>query len=320
MQNRREFFKQASMLMAGGVVAPHLLTSCVVTHVHSHTHTHTHVYEGSPFSLNGDGVTAQSAKYLGLQLYSLRDMVNDEGIEKVLQVAAKLGYNRLEAANYNDGKFYDFTPTDFKKMVDDLGMKLVSSHVSRYITNNSDADMAWWNKAVEAHKNAGVKYMIMPSSPLNSTRETVTLDTVKQYCDYFNEIGKLTAAASMLFGYHNHDGEFKNKIDGVPVFDLMLKNTNSAHVLFQLDVYWVMRGGYDPVQYIKNHPSRIKVLHIKDEKAIGVHNTVNFKAVFDQAYENGIKDWFVEVEQYDGTPEEDVKKSAEYLLNASFTR
>ena len=320
MQNRRDFIKQASMLMAGGVAAP-LLSSCVVTHIHTHTHTHiVNVPDVLELLGRGDGGgMAGSSKYLGLQLYSLRDMVSDEGIEKVLQVVASMGYNSLETANYSDGKFYGKDPAEFKKMVEDLGMKLTSSHLSREITANRAADMAWWNQAVEAHNAAGMKYMIMPSSPLNSQRGA-TRENLDNYCDYFNEIGKITSTASIQFGYHNHDGEFKNTIDDIPVIDQMLKNTNQPHVFFELDVYWAKKGGYNPVDYLKKYPNRFKVLHIKDEKAIGVHNVVDFKAIFDQAYTNGVKDWYVEVEQYDGTPEEDVMKSAEYLINADFVR
>jgi len=100
----------------------------------------------------------------------------------------------------------------------------------------------------------------------------------------------------------------------------MMEYTSPDHVSFQLDVYWIKRGGFDPVEYMKKYPKRIKTLHIKDETAIGAQNTVDYKAVFEQAYVNGVKDWFVEVERYDGTPQEDVKKSADYLLNASFTK
>ena len=315
MKSRRDFIKQASKLIAGGVVAPSLLSSCIVTH--THTHTHTHIYPGGSASQVAAGAV-KTSKYLGLQLYSLRDMVNDEGIEKVLQAVAKMGYNSLETAGYNDGQMYGKSPAELKKIVDDLGMKLTSAHLSRNITGNKDADMAWWNKAVDAHAAAGMKYMIMPSSPLGG--EGATLDNVKRYCDYFNEIALISAGASIQFGYHNHAFEFESKIDGVPVYDLMLKHTSPRHVLFQLDVYWIKRGGYDPVEYLKKYASQIRVLHIKDEKAIGVHNVVDFKAVYNQAYANGIKDWYVEVENYDGTPQEDVKKSADYLLNANFVK
>jgi sugar phosphate isomerase/epimerase len=294
MQNRRDFIKQASMLIAGGVVAPHLLSSC------------------------GGGAAAGPSKYLGLQLYSLREMVGDDGIRKTLEAVAKMGYTNLETADYRNGRFYGENPTDFKKMVEDLGMKLTSSHLMRNISGDRDADMAWWNTAVEAHSEAGMKYMIVPMAPLSG--EDANFDNVKRYCDYFNNIALVTAGSSIQFGYHNHDFEFTNKIDDVPVFDIMLENTSPTHVTFQLDVYWVKMGGYDPVDYMKKYPNRFKILHIKDETAIGTRNTVDYQAVFNTAYEIGVKDWFVEVERYDGTPQEDVQKSADFLLNADFVK
>jgi len=317
MQNRRNFIKQASALIAGGTVAPQLLSSCIthVTHVHTHTHTHTHTHNVDVAASTVSD--AKASKYLGLQLYSLRDMAGSEGIEKVLQVSAKLGYNSLETANYNDGKFYGKDPAELKKMVEDLGMKLTSSHINRNMSDDRNADLAWWNRAVEAHSAAGMKYMIIPSGPF---RGDVSLDTVKRYCDFYNDLALITAGASMQFGYHNHDFEFTSKIDGAPVYDLLLANTSPDHVLFQLDVYWIKRGGYEPVDYMQKHPKRYKVLHIKDGTAIGAQNTVSYKAVFDQAYAIGVKDWYVEVERYDGTPEEDLKKSADYLLNANFVK
>jgi sugar phosphate isomerase/epimerase len=206
-----------------------------------------------------------------------------------------------------------------KKIVDDLGMKLTSSHIGRNLSDNHDADINWWNVAVEAHSAAGMKYMIAPSCPLHG--ENATLDNVKRYGDYFNEIGLITAGASIKFGYHNHDFEFKNKIDDVPVYDLLVANTSPDHVLFQNDVYWTQKGGYDPVEYLKKYAKRIQLLHIKDEKAIGASGTMDFKKIFDQAYANGvIKDWYVEVERYDGTPQQDVQKSFEFLNNADYVK
>ena len=298
MQNRRDFIKQASMLIAGGIAVPQILSSC-----------------GGGSSSSS---SAAPAKYLGLQLYSLREMEKDFGIQKVLESAAKMGYNSLETASYTNGKLYGMDPAELKKMASDLGMKLTSSHLSRNISGDKDADMAWWNQATEAHNEAGMKYMVVPMGPFQG--DGANYDNVKRYCDYFNEIALITAGAGITFGYHNHAFEFENKIDDVPIYDIMLANTSPRHVMFELDVYWIKRGGYDPVEYMKKYADQIKILHIKDEKAIGVHNVVDFKAVYDQAYANGIKDWYVEVEAYDGTPEEDVKKSADYLLNADFVK
>ena len=295
MQNRRDFIKRASLLLAGGMVMPKLLTSC------------------------SGGAAAGSSKYIGLQLYSLRDMVKDAGIQKTLETVAKMGYNNLETAGYNDGKIYGLEPAEFKKMVDDLGMKATSAHLGRELSGDYEADMAWWSKAVDAHNAAGFKYMIMPWAPLKG--EQATLDHIKRYADYFSEIGLKTAASSIRFGYHNHDFEFKGKIDETPVYDLLMEHTSADHVCFELDVYWVKKGGYDPVDYMKKYPKRIQLLHIKDETAIGTQNVVDYKAVFDQAYAAGvIKDWYAEIERYDGTPEEDVKKSYDYLAAADFVK
>jgi sugar phosphate isomerase/epimerase len=280
MKNRRDFLKTAALAVAGGFVLPNLLSAC--------------------------GGAGTVKKHIGLQLYSLRDEINDIGIKKVLEIVAKMGYVNLETAGYSNGKIYNTAPAEFKKMVDDLGMKVTSSHVSRNISDNHDEDMKWWNVAVEAHSTAGMKYMIMPSSPLG--REGATLDNVKRYGAYFNEIGLITAAASIKFGYHNHAFEFENKIDGVPVYDLLVENTSLEHVLFQNDVYWTQRGGYNPVEYLKKYPKRIQVLHIKDEKAVGASGTIDFKTIFETAYANGIKDWYVEVENYDKPSAEEAKK------------
>jgi len=295
MLNRRDFLKQTSLLMAGGVIGGSFLSSC-------------------------SRIKSKNAKHIGLQLYSLRDDVKDLGIQKVLKIVASMGYVNLETAGYNDGKIYDIAPSEFKKMVDDLGMKVTSAHLGRNLSDNRDDDMAWWSKATEAHASAGLKYMIMASAPLKG--DGATLDNVKKYGDYFNSIGLITAASSIAFGYHNHNFEFENKIDGTPVYDLLIQNTSPDHVLFENDVYWCQKGGGNPIDYMKKFPQRIRLLHIKDETVIGASGTIDFKAIFDQAYANGIKDWYVEVERYDdgSTPQADVKKSYDFLAAADFVK
>ena len=99
MQNRRNFLKQASLMLAGGLVAPQLLSSC------------------GGKSGQAAATASESSKYIGLQLYSLRDLVKEEGIQKVLETAAKMGYKNLETASYDNGKIYGLAPAEFKKMV-----------------------------------------------------------------------------------------------------------------------------------------------------------------------------------------------------------
>ena len=183
MQNRREFLKRASLMLAGGMVMPQLLTSCA-----------------------GKASASESSKYIGLQLYSLRDLVKEEGIQKVLETASKMGYKNLETASYDNGKIYGLAPAEFKKMVNDLGMKCTSAHLGQAFTKEKEAEvMSWWDQAIDAHNELGVKYMVQPWMPVT---DQTTLDDLKMYCDYFNEIGKRCQQNGMKFGYHNHVSNF----------------------------------------------------------------------------------------------------------------
>ncbi|MGL4328589.1 MAG: sugar phosphate isomerase/epimerase family protein [Tannerellaceae bacterium] len=289
MQNRRDFLKHASMLLAGTAFSSNLFSSCT-----------------------------QSNKNIGLQLYSLRDLVKDQGIQTTLETVSKMGYKNLELAGYNDGKMYGLAPSELKKMVSDLGMKVTSSHVGQAYNKEKEAEvMGWWDQAIDAHNELGVKYMIQPWMPVN---DQTTLDDLKTYCDYFNTVGYKTAAASMAFGYHNHDFEFKN-VEGQRIYDYLLNNTSKNHVFFQMDVYWVAQGGADPVEYMQKYADQMKVLHIKDEKEIGRSKQIDYKPIFDQMYANNIKDYYVEVERYsENDPVASVTESFNFLNDANYVK
>lgn len=296
MQNRRDFLKRTSLFLAAGLAAPQIFSSCGA--------------QKNTASSRG------AQKNIGLQLYSLRDMVKDSGIKPVLEAASKMGYKNLETAGYNNGKIYGMAPAEFKKMVNDLGMKCTSAHLSQAYSKEKEAEvLGWWDKAIEAHNELGVKYMIQPWMPVN---DSTTQDDLKMYCDYFNTVGYKTAAASIAFGYHNHDFEFR-KINGELIYDFLLKNVSKNHVLFELDVYWCKVGGYDPAEYLKNYADQIKVVHIKDEKEIGASGKLDFAPIFNQMTANNVKDWYVEVEQYtNNNPEESVKQSYDFLNKAKY--
>lgn len=304
MQNRRDFLKRASLLLAGGIVAPQILSSCGGK-------TNTATTEAA-------AEAATAAKNIGLQLYSLRDYIGKEGIQKTLELVAKMGYTSLETASYNDGKIYDLEPLDFKKRVEDLGMKVVSAHLGQAYSKEKDAEvMAWWDKAIETHQAAGAKFMIQPWMDVN---EKTTLDDLKLYCDYFSAVGAKAKAAGIIFGYHNHNFEFK-KIDDQLIYDFLLDNVDKENVTFEMDVYWVQKGGANPIEYLKNRPQQFKAIHIKDETEIGASGEINFEAIFNQMEANNIKDWFVEVERYtNDDPVASVQQSYDFLNQATFVK
>ena len=295
MQNRREFLKRASLMLAGGMVMPQLLTSCA-----------------------GKASASESSKYIGLQLYSLRDLVKEEGIQKVLETASKMGYKNLETASYDNGKIYGLAPAEFKKMVNDLGMKCTSAHLGQAFTKEKEAEvMSWWDQAIDAHNELGVKYMVQPWMPVT---DQTTLDDLKMYCDYFNEIGKRCQQNGMKFGYHNHAHEFQKVENQAVMLDYMIENTNPEYVFFQMDVYWIVRGQHSPVDYFNKYPGRFTVLHIKDDKEIGDSGMVGFDAIFRNAKVAGVKHIVAEIEGYSCPVEVSVKKSLDYLLDAPFVK
>ena len=261
---------------------------------------------------------AAPKKDIYLLLYSLRDDIKADYAGTIAK-AAEMGYTGVEAAGYNDGLFYDLTPAEFKKSIEDAGMEVLSSHAGRPLAEpatdtNWEETWAWWDTAIQAHKDAGMKYLVVAWIPTPKT-----LADLQAYCDYFNQVGEKCNAAGIRFGYHNHNFEF-TEVEGEMMYDYMLKNTDPEKVFFQMDVYWVGEGGKNPVDYFTNYPGRFEVLHIKDELELGKSGKVDFEGIFNNVEQSGAKYMVVEVERYTGTPLEGVQESYDYLNNAAFVK
>lgn len=257
-------------------------------------------------------------KDIYLQLYSVRDDIKADYAGTIAKVA-EMGYTGVEAAGYNEGQFYGMAPADFKKSIEDAGMEVLSSHAGRPLAEpaadtNWEETWAWWDTAIQAHKDAGMKYLVVAWIPTPKT-----LADLQAYCDYFNQIGEKCNAAGLRFGYHNHNFEF-TEVEGEVMYDYMLKNTDADKVFFQMDVYWVGEGGKNPVDYFNNYPGRFELLHIKDELELGKSGKVDFESIFSNVEKSGAKYMVVEVERYTGTPFEGVKESYDYLKDAAFVK
>jgi len=255
-------------------------------------------------------------KNIGLQLYSVRDDMRANPDSAVMEVGA-MGYKFVEAAGYGDGKFYGMSPADFKALVEKSGMQFLGSHCGQALPDSAhwDSTMIWWDNAVAAHKEAGVKWIVQPFMGGDAYH---SLDVLKKYCDYFNAIGEKCNAAGIRFGYHNHDREF-SQIDSTTIYDFMLQNTDPAKVMFQLDLYWITIGKGDPIAYFDKYPGRFELYHVKDEKELGgAESMMNFEPFFAAAEKSGMKNYIVEVERYSFAPMESVKKSIDFLNSCAF--
>lgn len=266
------------------------------------------------------------AKEIGIQLYSIRDVIgNPEAYarnhEEAFKALAQMGYTSVEAACYSDGKLYGVDPEQYKADLEAAGLKSLSTHIGRNLSDEELASgdftesMKWWDQAIAAHKAAGCKYVVCPSFAVPQT-----LAGLKTYCDYFNAIGAKCKENGMLFGYHNHSHEF-NKVEDKVIYDFMLENTNPDSVFFEMDVYWAVMGHAAPVEYFKKYPGRFTMLHIKDYRELGESGMVGFDAIFNNAGLAGMKDFIVEIEAFTkGDWKESMKVCADYLLKSDFVK
>jgi sugar phosphate isomerase/epimerase len=257
-------------------------------------------------------------KNIGLQLYSVRDSIKKD-VPGAVQKVGAMGYKFVEPAGYADGKFYGMAPADFKALCKANKMKILSSHTGRNAPDatNKEETMKWWDVCIDAHIAAGAKFIVQPS--MGSTAYK-SLEGLKAYCDYFNEVGAKCNAKGIRFGYHNHDKELSTELDGQTMYDYMLANTDPKKVMFEMDLYWVVKGGANPVDYFNKYPGRFELWHIKDKKEIGESGLMDFPAIWASAAKSGMKYGVVEVEQYNFDQFTSCKKSLDFLNAAEYVK
>ncbi len=200
----------------------------------------------------------------GIQLYSVREDMMKDPMGTLKQLSA-MGYKCVEHANYINRKFYGYSAADFKKVLDDLGLKMKSGHTvmgkAHWDASKNDFTDAWkWT--VEDAATVGQEYVISPWLD-ESLRKTT--DDIKRYMEVFNKSGQLCNKSGMKFGYHNHDFEFSSMLDGVTVFDLILTNTDPALVAQQLDIGNMYNAGAKALDILNKYPGRFSLMHVKDE-------------------------------------------------------
>ncbi|WKK65656.1 sugar phosphate isomerase/epimerase family protein [Lutimonas zeaxanthinifaciens] len=254
--------------------------------------------------------------FIGLQLYSVRQDMNTDAKGTVAKVG-QMGFKFVEAAGYRDGKFYGMEPMEFKKLCEDNGLQFLGSHTGQNLPSKEKwaETMAWWDQAIEAHSAAGVKWIVQPWMGREGYE---SLEGLKKYIEYFNAVGEKCRAKGIYFGYHNHDKEFSTVFDGKPVYDYMLELSDPDKVMFQLDLYWIKKGGKDALNYFEKYPGRFMLWHIKDEKELGESGEMDFTEIFKHKKESGLKYGIVEVEKYNFTPLESVRKSLDYLKTTNY--
>ena len=252
-------------------------------------------------------------KPIGLQLYTLRDQLQQDMLGTIKQVAT-IGYKEVEIYD-----IYGKTPAEFAKILKDDGLVAPSGHyMTRHLKGN-------WEKEIENAKAIGLKYMV---NAILDPEERKTFDDYKRLAELFNKAGEQTQKAGIQYCYHNHNFEFK-KYGDTTAYDYLLKTLDPQLVKFEMDCFWVTHAGQDPVALMQKHPGRFPLLHIKDmvdkpapiqefDAKLGLfapvgHGTIEWKRIFKAAPTGGMKHFFVEQDYCEQPPLEAVKMSYEFL-------
>ncbi len=258
---------------------------------------------------NQNPKTEKMEKQIGVQVYSVRNELS-QNFDSTLAALSEIGFDQIEAYGLStDGLLFGMEPATYKAKVESLGMELVTSHTT-YITVEEAPVI------IKAAKEAGLKYVIIPWIN-NQLREDY--DALAQN---LNEVGALFKEAGIGFAYHNHDFEFQPTEDGRIPMEILLEETNPDLVSFQLDLYWVVKAGYDPMKFINKYSGRFMGFHIKDaneeldQTTIGT-GIIDFKTILSNQEIAGYEFYFVEDERVDN-PLGNVKAGHDYLVELDF--
>ncbi len=278
--------------------------------------------ESGTDSTASSGAAAEvKTKSIGLQLYTLRDDIQKQGIETILAQVAKLGYKEVENFGYNEGKFFGKTPAEYTKILKDTGLSAVSGHT---LTGRSkqaggaDGLTKNWQRVVDDAAAVGQEYIII-AYLFDDERKP---DDYKQLVNLLSKGQETARKAGLTLGYHNHDFEFTQRVDGQMPYELILEKTT---VQMEMDLYWITRTGQKPADYFAKYPGRFPLWHVKDmantpekEFAEVGTGTIDFAAIFEEAAKAGMKHYFVEQDICKRPPLESIKISIDNIQNAKW--
>ena len=285
--SRRKFLTQAGVITAAAMIAPKLLS-------------------------------AKSEHIVGLQLYSLRDQLPKDVRGYIAKVAGA-GYKEVEPFGYTKKNgFWGLDAKAFSNLLKQNGLSTPSAHfgMDQYFVEGKTDDLETY---IEAANITGMSYVIIPSINGDVLKSA---DQFKQVAEKMNKAAEICKKSGLKLGYHNHNFEWK-PIDGTTFYDVVLKETDPALVHMEMDIYWVVRAGQDPIKLFQQHPGRFALCHLKDmdkdnhnlNTEIG-NGTIDFKKILSYKKLAGLQHFIVEQENYINIdPYISITESAAYVKN-----
>jgi sugar phosphate isomerase/epimerase len=287
MTNRRTFLAQAGLASAAVLLAPELLK-------------------------------AQAKHNVGLQLYSLRDQLPKD-VKGVIAKVAKAGYHEVETFGYSkSGGYWGLDAKSFSALLKANGLTTASGHydLNSFFVNGKMDDL---NSYIDAAHATGQSYIVVPS---------IDGDILKSKSDFqkvaanLNKAAEICKKSGLMLGYHNHNFEWK-PIDGTTFYDTILAETDPKLVHMEMDIFWVVRAGQDPIKILEKHKGRYALAHVKDrdKKNTDINTeigkgSIDFKTIVPIARAAGVKHFIMEQENFTNIdPYISIKESCDYMKN-----
>ncbi|MGY5850668.1 sugar phosphate isomerase/epimerase family protein [Salegentibacter sp. F14] len=286
---RRTFIKQTGLAMAAATLGPSLIWAKA---------------QNSP---------------IGLQLYSLRDLLTKKDLRNILSEVSQVGIKKIETYGYSkEDLFWGYEARDFKHMLSDYGLNSPSGHYSGGQFLTGEKDLSNFQYFLDAANEMEQKYVIIPSIP-GSLQNSI--DGFKQAADKLGRIGEMCKKQGLSLAYHNHAFEFKD-FNGKNGMEIFLTEIDKDHIDFELDIYWVKRAGIDPITLFKKYPGRFKLWHIKDmmknDKNLNTEigaGSINYKEIMAYTQTSGLQHLIIEQENFEMDPFKSLDKSYTYIQN-----
>ena len=284
MPGRRDFLKNSGMLALAGLLLPE----------------------------TSNAFLAGTSKHpMGLQLYTLFNVIDDD-VTGTLKKVAAIGYREIESAFSKKGGYYGMNPREFRKTLKESGLSWKSHHVlgapfklpaGAKLPTGPDGNPITippmrnlkenHQELVDEAAEGGIPYLVCANSPMG------TLDEIRSSIEVLNKAGEACKKAGITLAYHNHDMEFQEVEDLIP-YHLLLSQTSPETLKMELDLAWVTKAGFDPVELFNQHPGRFPLWHVKDisrdlttVEPVG-NGSIDFKRIFAKAKVAGMKHFFVE--------------------------
>lgn len=251
-----------------------------------------------------DSASNRELRKIGLQLYTVRDLLTVD-FEETMKRVAILGYSEVEFAG-----IFGSDVSRTRKLLSRLGLTAPSLHLD-YATLRDNAQASF-----EIAHLLGSRFVVCPWLHPSVRKST---DDWKRICDDLNTIGQLASRSDLTLAYHNHDFEFADLPGGIQPYDLLLRRTDERLVKFELDVYWAAKGNLDSARVLRSHPSRFPLVHLKDMAKDGSttelgRGTIDFAGILEAASVSDVEHVFVE-QDVSTDPLRSIETSIAFLRN-----